>query len=83
MSCSSHDVVFLEEQGIPTVNVTTTEFIGAARAQCTALGMPDYEPILVQHPIQPKTKDEVRALADQVLDQIIAKLLKHKVRQAA
>ena len=76
-------MVYLEEQGIPTANVTTTEFIGAAHAQCTALGMPDYEPILVQHPIQPKTKDEVRALADQVLDQIIAKLLKQKVQQAA
>ncbi len=63
--------------------MTTTEFIGAAHAQCTALGMAQYEPILVQHPIQPKTQEEVRALADQVIDQIIAKLLKHKVQQAA
>ncbi|MCE2484383.1 MAG: hypothetical protein J4F42_02625 [Desulfurellaceae bacterium] len=45
--------------------------------------MPDYEPILVQHPIQPKTRDEVRSLADQVIDQIIAKLLRDKVQQAA
>jgi hypothetical protein len=45
--------------------------------------MSQYEPILVQHPIQPKTQDEVRALADQVIDQIIAKLLKQKVQQAA
>ncbi len=45
--------------------------------------MPQYEPILVEHPIQPKTKDEVRALADQVIDQVIAKLLKHKEQQAA
>ena len=63
--------------------MTTTEFIGAAHAQCTALGMPQYEPILVPHPIQPKTQDEVRALADQVIDQIITKLLKQKVQQAA
>ena len=63
--------------------MTTTEFIGAAHAQCTALGMPQYEPILVEHPIQPKTKDEVRALADQVVDQVIAKLLKQKEQQAA
>jgi hypothetical protein len=63
--------------------VTTTEFIGAAHAQCSALGMPQYEPILVQHPIQPKTQDEVRALADQVISQIIAQLLKQKVQQAA
>ncbi len=63
--------------------MTTTEFIGAAHAQCTALGLPDYEPILVAHPIQPKTQAEVRALADQVIDQIIAKLLRDRQRQAA
>ena len=45
--------------------------------------MPQYEPILVPHPIQPKNQDEVRALADQVIDQIITKLLKQKVQQAA
>ncbi|MGE0680975.1 MAG: hypothetical protein AB7P69_08745 [Candidatus Binatia bacterium] len=45
--------------------------------------MPQYEPVLVQHPIQPKTQDEVRNLADQVITQIIAKLLKQKEQQAA
>jgi hypothetical protein len=45
--------------------------------------MGQYEPILVQHPIQPKTQDEVRVLADQVIDQIIAKLLKQRDQQAA
>lgn len=45
--------------------------------------MPQYEPILVPHPIQPKTKEEVRVLADQVMEQIVAKLLRQKVQQAA
>jgi hypothetical protein len=45
--------------------------------------MPQYEPILVQHPIQPKTQDEVRALADQVINRIVAKLLTQKEQQAA
>ena len=45
--------------------------------------MPQYEPIFVPHPIQPKLKDEVRVLADQVIDQIIGKFLKQKVQQAA
>ncbi|MCY4389108.1 MAG: hypothetical protein OXC18_18600 [Desulfurellaceae bacterium] len=45
--------------------------------------MPQYEPILVPHPIQPKLEDEVRVLADQVIDQIAGKLLKHKEQQAA
>ena len=63
--------------------MTTTEFIGAAHAQCSALGMAQYEPILVPHPIQPKTQEEVRTLADQVIDQIISKLLIQKAQQAA
>jgi len=45
--------------------------------------MPQYEPILVPHPIQPKLADEVRILADQVIDQIIAKLLQQKAQKAA
>jgi hypothetical protein len=45
--------------------------------------MPQYEPILVPHPIQPKLPDEVRALVDQVIEQIVAKLLKQRVQQAA
>ncbi len=45
--------------------------------------MPQYEPILVPHPIQPKLPDEVRGLVDQVMDQIVAKLLRHKEQQAA
>ncbi len=75
--------MYFEGQGIPTANVTTTEFIEAAHAQCTVLGMPQYEPILVEHPIQPKTADEVRTLADQVIDQIISKLLRQSERQVA
>jgi hypothetical protein len=47
------------------------------------LGLSQYEPIFVPHPIQPKTPDEVRALADQVVDQVVAKLLKQKAQQAA
>ncbi len=45
--------------------------------------MPQYEPILVPHPIQPKLEDEVRVLADQVIDQIAGKLLKQKEQKAA
>jgi len=76
-------VVTLEDSGIPTANVATTEFMGAAQAQCSALGLPQYKPIFVAHPIQPKTPDEVRTLVDQVIDQIVAKLLQQKAQQAA
>jgi hypothetical protein len=76
-------VVYFEEQGIPTANVSTIEFKGAAHAQCAALGLPQYEPIWVPHPIQPKLPEEVRALADQVVEQVVAKLLDHRIQKAA
>jgi len=76
-------VIYFEEKRIPTANVTTTEFLSAAHAQCSALGMPKYEPILVEHPIQPKTKEEVRVLADRVIGDIIEKLINQKGQQAA
>ena len=45
--------------------------------------MAQYHPILVEHPIQPKTRAEVRALADQVIDEIIGKLLIQRQEKAA
>ena len=66
-----HDVKALEELGVPAVGVATTEFIDAARIQSTYLG---YDPavVFVAHPIQDPTRDEIRELADGVLDEIVA-----------
>jgi hypothetical protein len=60
----------LEGRGIPTVFVASTEFIDAAAAQAQSLGV---EPasIFVPHPIQDRTDDEMRALADAALDEIV------------
>ena len=66
-----HDIKDLEGLGVPAVGVATTEFIDAARVQNTYLG---YDPavVFVAHPIQDRTGDEIRALADGVLDEIVA-----------
>ena len=69
-----HDGVFFEDQGLPTATVISTEFAKAARAQAAALGATDYRTIMVPHPIQPLTRDEVRVLADKVFDEILARL---------
>jgi hypothetical protein len=69
-----HDGVFFEDQGLPTATVISTEFARAARAQAEALGAVDYRAIMVPHPIQPLTRDEVRALADKAYDEIVARL---------
>jgi len=69
-----HDGVWFEDQGLPTATVISTEFAKAARAQAGALGADSYKTIMVQHPIQPLTRDEVRVLADKVFDEIVSRL---------
>lgn len=69
-----HDGVFFEDHGIPTATVISTEFVRAARAQADALGATAYQAVVVPHPIQPLTRDEVRALADKVYDEILRRL---------
>jgi hypothetical protein len=69
-----HDGVWFEDQGLPTATVISTEFAKAARAQASALGADNYKTIMVQHPIQLLTRDEVRALAEKAYDEIIARL---------
>jgi alkanesulfonate monooxygenase SsuD/methylene tetrahydromethanopterin reductase-like flavin-dependent oxidoreductase (luciferase family) len=69
-----HDGVFFEDQGIPTATIISTEFARAAKAQAEALGATSYRTVMVQHPIQPLTRDEVRALADKVFDEVLARV---------
>ena len=69
-----HDSVFFEKAGIPVAAFAPTEFANAGRAQADALGMPDFNLILVEHPIQPLTQEEVQQRADAVFDQLLTKL---------
>jgi hypothetical protein len=69
-----HDGVFFEDHGIPTATVISAEFVRAAAAQAQALGATEYRTVVVAHPIQPLTRDEVRALADTAYDAIVARL---------
>ncbi len=71
-----HDGVFFEDQGLPTATVISTEFNRAARAQADALGARDYRTVMVPHPIQPLTRDEVRVLADKAFDDIVGRLMR-------
>ena len=68
-----HDIVDLEMRGVPGVVVASSEFIEAAESQASALGVAARR-VLVPHPIQDRTDDEMRALADKALDEILAAL---------
>ena len=69
-----HDIVNLESGGVPGVMVASTEFVDAASAQASALGA-DPARVFVAHPIQDRTDDEMRALAEGAMDEIVRRLL--------
>ena len=74
MSCSVHDAVRLERRGIPTAVVGTEPFLDEAIEQARVLGMPAYRPVLVAHPVQILSHEELVALADGALAEIEARL---------
>jgi alkanesulfonate monooxygenase SsuD/methylene tetrahydromethanopterin reductase-like flavin-dependent oxidoreductase (luciferase family) len=68
-----HDIVDLEARGVPGVFIASSEFDDAAKAQARALGVtPRW--VLVPHPIQDRTDDEMRALADDAVQEILNSL---------
>lgn len=54
--------------------IASAAFEAAARAQAEALGLREARCVWVQHPIQDRSDDEMRARADAVLDAVIAAL---------
>jgi len=66
-----HDIADLERRGLPGVFLASTEFIDAAETQALALGFPAAR-VFVPHPIQDRTDDEMRALADAAIDEVLA-----------
>jgi hypothetical protein len=69
-----HDIVALEEAGLPGVMVASAEFVDAAQSQSDALGA-DPLRVFVEHPIQDRTDDEMRTIADGVVDELLNALL--------
>ena len=63
----------LEGEGLPAVYVASSEFVVAAASQARALG---FEPagVFVPHPIQDRTDEEMRALADAAVEEVWARL---------
>jgi hypothetical protein len=55
------------------VFVASTTFIEAAAAQSASLGITP-ESVFVAHPIQDRTDDEMRQLADDAVDALLARL---------
>jgi hypothetical protein len=74
VSCSVHDVIRLEQRGVATAAVGTRPFVDEALEQARVLGMPDYRMVLIDHPVQVATTEELRARATGAFDAIVARL---------
>jgi len=70
-----HDTADLETRGIPSVFVATVEFQDGAARQAEALGA-DLASVLVSHPIQDRTDQEIRDIADLATEPIVSALEK-------
>jgi hypothetical protein len=63
--------VWFEIQGVPAVSIASSEFADAADVQRRALGMDDARYVLVDHPIQDATDEEMRGKARAVVQRVI------------
>ena len=55
--------------------VLSTEFTEAAQVQAEALGLPEVRRVIVPHPIQDATDEEIRAKADAIFDDLLEALI--------
>ncbi len=58
-SCCLRDAVALEDNGVPTAPIITTEFVNETRLTRVAIGMPDLRPVVIDHPVSSITEQEV------------------------
>jgi len=68
-----HDITDLERRGVPGVFVASVEFDLAANVQSSALGFAAPY-VLVDHPIQDRTDDEMRIIAEKAVAELLEKL---------
>jgi len=74
VSCGLRDVLSFESENKPAVLVASSAFAQAATHQAAALGQPDIRRVLVPHPIQDRTDEELRDLAQAAIDEILHSL---------
>ncbi len=69
-SCCIRDAIALEKLGIPSAAVITTEFVRETELTRRALGMPDFVPVVIDHPVSSITPDEIATRVRQIAEQV-------------
>ena len=68
-----HDIADLESRGLIGVFVASDVFVEAAAAQSASLGFSPAS-VFVEHPIQDRTDDEMRVLAEKAYAVLVERL---------
>ena len=53
------------------MTVITSAFVAAARARGKVLGMPHHPFVVVEHPLASRTPEQVRAMAEAALEEVV------------
>jgi len=72
VSCGLQDVMEIEALGTPAVLTASSVFRDAAAQQSALLGQPELRCVLVTHPVQDRTDDELRELAANAVTDLLA-----------
>jgi hypothetical protein len=67
-------VLSFEASDRPAVLIASSAFAGAAAHQAERLGQPDVRRVLVAHPIQDRTDEELQELARGAVEEVLARL---------
>jgi hypothetical protein len=68
-SCCIRDAIELEKLGIPSAAIITTEFVRETDLIRRALGMPNFEAVVIDHPVSSITQDEINTRVRQITEQ--------------
>ncbi|MEE2778154.1 MAG: hypothetical protein VYE73_15485 [Acidobacteriota bacterium] len=58
-----HDSVALEQAGLPTAAIVTAQFVSEAHTQLAALGLTEFVPVVIEHPLSTLSDDEIAVRA--------------------
>jgi hypothetical protein len=76
VSCSVHDMIQLERQGIATATICTSGFRNAGMKQAAMLGIPDLPIVDIPFPFASLPPENARARGVDAFDAIVAALTK-------
>ena len=70
-----HDGIHAEKAGLPSVTICTDIFEITARSMAQMWGAPTYPIVLTRHPIAELNREQLRARAEDMMEEMVGILL--------